>query len=72
MTQKSGRSFQTVLGYDAALWWRRPGMVAATAAAILVATGAELAIPVFAGRLIDAVAEPDRHAGRAARIAATW
>ncbi len=45
-------------------------MVAATIIAILFATAADLAIPVFAGRLIDAVAEPDRAAGRAAGIAA--
>jgi ATP-binding cassette, subfamily B, bacterial len=70
VTKNSGRSFQAVLGYAAALWRRQPGMVAATIAAILVATGGELAIPVFAGRMIDAVAEPDRQAGRAAGIAA--
>jgi ATP-binding cassette subfamily B protein len=45
-------------------------MVAATTAAILLATAADLTIPVFAGRLIDAVAEPDRLSGRAAGIAA--
>jgi ATP-binding cassette subfamily B protein len=45
-------------------------MVVATTAAILFATAADLAIPVYAGRLIDAVAEPNREAGRAAGIAA--
>jgi ATP-binding cassette subfamily B protein len=45
-------------------------MVAATAAAILLATAADLAIPVYAGRLIDAVADPDRQAGYAAGLAA--
>ena len=45
-------------------------MVAATMAAILLATVADLAIPVFAGRLIDAVAEPDRAAGLTAGTAA--
>ena len=43
-------------------------MVAVTTAAILLATGADLAIPVYAGRLIDAVAEPDRRAGYAAGL----
>jgi len=45
-------------------------MVTATIAAILFATAADLTIPVFAGRLIDAVADPDRVAGRAAGVAA--
>jgi ATP-binding cassette subfamily B protein len=70
VTHSSGRPFQAVLGYAARLWRRQPAMVAATTGAILLATGADLAIPVFAGRLIDAVAEPDRAAGRAAGIAA--
>jgi ATP-binding cassette subfamily B protein len=45
-------------------------MVVATIAAILFATAADLAMPVFAGRLIDAVSDPDREAGRAAGVAA--
>jgi ATP-binding cassette, subfamily B, bacterial len=45
-------------------------MVAATIGAILVATSADLTIPIFAGRLIDAVGNPDRAAGRAAGTAA--
>jgi ATP-binding cassette subfamily B protein len=45
-------------------------MVAATIAAILVAIAADLTIPVFAGRLIDAVAEPDHLVGRNAAVAA--
>ena len=57
VTHPSGRSFQAVLGYAAALWRRQPAMVAATIAAILLATAADLAIPVFAGRLIDAVGD---------------
>jgi ATP-binding cassette, subfamily B, bacterial len=70
VTHTSGRSFQAVLGYTAALWRRQPAMVAATTAAILLATAADLAIPVYAGRLIDAVAEPDRQAGYAAGLGA--
>jgi len=45
-------------------------MVAATTAAILLATVADLTIPVFAGRLIDAVADTDRNTGLSAGIAA--
>lgn len=45
-------------------------MAAATIAAILLATVADLGMPVFAGRLIDAVGDPDRQAGKTAGIAA--
>jgi ATP-binding cassette subfamily B protein len=45
-------------------------MVGATIGAILLATAADLAIPVFAGHLIDAVADPDRASGRASGVAA--
>ncbi|HEX4367819.1 MAG TPA: ABC transporter ATP-binding protein [Rhodopila sp.] len=70
MTHPSGRSFQTVLGYTAIRWLRQPVAVAATIAAILLATVADLTMPIYAGRLIDAVAEPDRITGRTAAIAA--
>jgi ATP-binding cassette, subfamily B, bacterial len=70
VTHTPKRPFQAVLGYAAALWRRQPVGVAATTAAILLATAADLAIPVYAGHLIDAVAEPDRATGRAAGIAA--
>lgn len=45
-------------------------MVSATVGAILMATAADLAVPVFAGQLIDAVGNPDRDAGRAAGLVA--
>ncbi len=45
-------------------------MVAATIGAILLATAADLAIPVFAGRLIDAVGDPVRDTGLRAGMAA--
>jgi ATP-binding cassette subfamily B protein len=70
VTHASGRSFQAVLGYTAIRWLRQPAAVAATIAAILLATVADLAMPIYAGRLIDAVAEPDRITGRTAAIAA--
>jgi ATP-binding cassette subfamily B protein len=66
----SGRPFQAVLGYVGSLWRRQPAMVAATTAAILFATAADLTIPVFAGRLVDAVGEADRAAGLHAGIVA--
>jgi ATP-binding cassette subfamily B protein len=67
---KSGRSFQAVFGYTAILWRRQPVAVGGTIAAILLATIADLAMPIYAGRLIDAVAEADRSMGRADGIAA--
>ncbi|HEY4174766.1 MAG TPA: ABC transporter ATP-binding protein [Rhodopila sp.] len=70
VTHASGRSFQAVLGYTAIRWLRQPTAVAATIAAILLATVADLAMPIYAGRLIDAVANPDRDTGRTAAIAA--
>ena len=70
VTHASGRSFQAVLGYTAIRWRRQPAAVAATIAAILLATVADLAMPIYAGRLIDAVANPDRDTGRTAAIAA--
>jgi ATP-binding cassette subfamily B protein len=43
-------------------------MVAATIGAILVATLADLTIPVFAGRLVNAISDPNRAAGKTAGI----
>ena len=45
-------------------------MAAATITAILLATAADLAIPIFAGRLVNAVSNPDRQAGLAAGMSA--
>jgi ATP-binding cassette subfamily B protein len=68
LAQTTKRPFQVVLGYAATHWRRQPVAVAATTAAILAATTADLVIPVYAGHLIDAVAEPDRAVGLAAGI----
>jgi ATP-binding cassette, subfamily B, bacterial len=70
VSNTSERPFQAVLGYVARLWRRQPATVAATAIAMLTATAADLIIPVYAGKLIDAIAEPDHKAGRAAAITA--
>jgi ATP-binding cassette subfamily B protein len=67
VTQNTRRPFAAVLGYTATLWRRQPRMVAATTLAMLAATAADLTIPVFAGRMIDAVAD---RTGRDAAIAA--
>ena len=59
-----------MLAYAAAMWWRQPFTFAGATLAMLGATAADLAMPVFAGRLVDAVALADRAAGRDAAIAA--
>ena len=59
-----------MLAYAAALWRRQPFTFAGATLAMLAATAADLAMPVFAGRLVDAVALADRAAGRDAAIAA--
>ncbi len=48
---------RAVLGFALAHWRRQPVLVAAILAASLVATAADVVMPVFAGRLVDAVAE---------------
>jgi ATP-binding cassette subfamily B protein len=70
VTQTVRRPFQAVLAYAAAMWWRQPFTSAGATLAMLGATAADLAMPVFAGRLVDAVALADRAAGRDAAIAA--
>jgi ATP-binding cassette subfamily B protein len=48
--------FKNVLGFSFGHWRRRPVVVSAVAVCILLSTMAELLVPVYAGRLIDAVA----------------
>ena len=48
--------FRAVLGFTFQHWARRPGQVAWVAGVTVVATLAELFTPVYAGRLVDAVA----------------
>jgi ATP-binding cassette subfamily B protein len=60
--------FRDVLVFLLGHWRRRPALVAAVGAAMVAATLADIVMPVFAGRLIDAVARGD--ADRAALSAA--
>ena len=48
--------FRNVLGFTFGHWRRRPLIVCATAGCILLSTMADVMVPVYAGRLIDAVA----------------
>ncbi len=59
-------AFSAVLGFIFGHWRRGKALVAAIAAAIVVSTLADVLLPVYAGRLVDAVARglSDRAAGR--------
>ncbi|MFG1242386.1 ABC transporter ATP-binding protein [Xanthobacter sp. V7C-4] len=69
-THKRGVSFRAVFAFLLGHWRRRKGVIAATAAAVLVATLAEVFVPLFAGRLIGALALADREAAWQAATAA--
>jgi ATP-binding cassette subfamily B protein len=47
--------FKNVLGFAFGHWRRQPGMLAAVVGAILLSTLADVLVPVYAGKLIDAV-----------------
>ncbi|MFG1305392.1 ABC transporter ATP-binding protein [Xanthobacter autotrophicus] len=69
-THKRGVPFRAVFAFLLGHWRRRKGVIAATAAAVLVATLAEVFVPLFAGRLIGALALADREAAWQAASAA--
>src|SRR5689334_8625678 len=62
---RSGRAtpFRDVLAFLGGHWRRRPALVASVGGAMVAATLADVAMPVFAGRLIDAVARGAAEAG---------
>jgi ATP-binding cassette, subfamily B, bacterial len=49
-------AFARVFSFTFRLWLRRPGLVCLVLAVVLVSTGADIAVPVITGRLVDAVA----------------
>ncbi|PRY93521.1 ATP-binding cassette subfamily B protein [Hasllibacter halocynthiae] len=51
-------AFARVLSFAFSRWRRQPGRLAATVALVLLATAADVAIPVATGWLVGAVAEP--------------
>src|SRR5215813_8882782 len=71
-THKGTRTFRDVLGFTWRHWRRQPWLVAGIAVAIMGATIADVLMPVFAGRLVDAVGliDADREAARQAALAA--
>lgn len=60
--------FRAVLGFTFRHWARRPGPVLGVAGAMMAATAADLFMPLYAGRLVDAVAGE----GASALDAALW
>jgi ATP-binding cassette subfamily B protein len=71
-TRKNARPFRDVLSFTWRHWRRYPGLVAGTAGAMIGATVADMVMPVYAGRLVDAVGllAADRDAARHAALAA--
>ncbi|NMN58630.1 ATP-binding cassette subfamily B protein [Xanthobacter sp. SG618] len=59
-THKRGVSFRAIFAFLFTHWAKRKGIIAATLAAVLVSTLAEVLVPLFAGRLIDALSLADR------------
>ena len=55
-TQPGGHAFQAVFGFTLHYWRRQPARIAAVAAFSLLAALADVLTPLFAGRLVDALA----------------
>jgi ATP-binding cassette, subfamily B, bacterial len=71
-SHEGARPFSDVLGFTFRHWRRQPWLVAGTAGAMIGATVADMVMPVYAGRLIDAVGllAADRDAARHAAVLA--
>jgi ATP-binding cassette subfamily B protein len=71
-SQNGARPFRDVLGFTLRHWRRQPGLTVGTAAAMIGATVADMLMPIYAGRLVDAVGllEVDREAARQTALAA--
>jgi len=69
-TPRSGPSLRAVAGFLCGHWRRHGRAIAGAMLAVLAATGAEVLVPLYAGRLIDALgAGADQAAWRAALAA---
>ena len=62
--------FQQVLGFAISQWARHPATLAAIVACVATWTLSDVLMPVFAGRLIDALSSPDRTTALRAAVAA--
>ena len=63
-------AFRGVLPFVARTWRGRPGLVAGITSTITVSTLADVFLPVYAGRLVDALTAADRAAALAAALPA--
>jgi ATP-binding cassette subfamily B protein len=72
--RSTGRAgaFRVVLGFTFAHWRRQGRLVCGIAAAVVASTAADVLLPVYAGRLVDAVTlgASDREAALSAALAA--
>jgi ATP-binding cassette subfamily B protein len=71
-THEGAQTFRDVLGFTFRHWQRQPWLIAGIAAAIMSATLADVLMPIYAGRLVDAVGllDVDREAARWTALAA--
>jgi ATP-binding cassette subfamily B protein len=71
-THTGAQTFRDVLGFTWRHWQRQPWLVAGIAGAMMAATVSDVLMPVFAGRLVDAVGliDADRDAARREALAA--
>lgn len=67
---RAAEPLRAVFGFVLRRWLRHRLMVAGVILAMLAATAADLLLPVFAGRLVDAVASRDRDAALDAALGA--
>ena len=68
--QNGTRAFREVLLFTWCHWRRHPWLIVGTAGAMVGATIADMLMPIYAGRLVDAVGLLDRDASRQAALAA--
>jgi len=71
-THNGTRTFHDVLGFTWRHWQRQPWLIAGIAVAMIGAVITDVLMPVFAGRLVDAVGllDADREAARQTALAA--
>ena len=69
-TRRRAESFRAVLGFSLTHWRRQTPLVGAIAAVVVVSTSADVLMPVYAGRLVDAVSRglSEREAARDAAL----
>ena len=68
LSRRSSLSFRQVLAFAFSRWRRHKALLASVVAGVLAWTVCDVMVPVFAGRLVDALALPDRAEGRRAAV----